>query len=899
MANHILVTGVTGFLGKVVVEELLRRKDELDVGTIYVLIRRKRGTSPARRFRYEVMASPCFSRLADGWERAVEVVAGELTEARCGLSDEAFTNVTAKVTHIIHCAASVDFHLPIAQAGAANITSALNMLELARRCTNLLVMADTSTAYVTQSDGHAIVHERLAPLPRSAESIYRSIVDGTANQDDLLGETGHPNTYTYTKCVAEHLLMERRGNVPLSIVRPSVIAASWRYPFPGWIDSAAAFAGFAISIGAGHMKALNAIPEERLDVIPVDEVAERLIRVALQMPPPRPEEQPSIYHATACIEHTCRIGDIIRTIVDFYRRHPVHRPAKMHYMGPGGARFKVREFRHHTAPTAAIRTFAKVTGQRKLARQAQRLGEGLAKLNRSFPYFTSRTFEFQSSVPITDPQFNAREYIELSCAGTYRYLLGKDDTEVSLAGRRHLGGASDAKWVLNQPRGNWAVRGGSYAVRKTLKNAAELVTFDQPSFERAIAAAPDGSLTVLIPSHRSYLDFVLVSYLAFARPDLGIAIPQIAATSDFSRIPVLGELFRHAHAFYIRRGVGREDPELTRQIQDLAANRQTLEFFIEGTRSRSRQFLRPKRGLLRALQTTGTTINILPIAISYDRVPEEAVFATELSGEPKPKMELRGLLRWTANVSRGRIDLGRVHMTCGDAVLLEPKSDVRDVADRVMEQLQTCTATSTYHLRAFLHRNRIDGIDLPWLRRAILRRGGQIIDSRLAGEEDVSATMEQCMRYHWLHLFYGEAVAAYPHHPAIQHHCRLNGYAAQPGDLNVDAELQDPCVRALLQALFEPICRDYVTVTDALGSPSGRVAVSTPKAVVQKVATAHLPNVEACFEDLVQRGILVATVGDEYEWGPNATHLADYAATCIWPDDVPTDGPRWSTVVWA
>ena len=900
MGKHVFVTGVTGFMGKVVLEQLVRRRAELKIDTVYVLIRRKRGTAPARRFRYEVMGSRCFSRIEDGWERAVEVVAGELTEPRCGLSDEAFARVTSKTTHIIHCAASVDFHLPIAQAAASNITSALNMLQLARKSPNLVHMIDTSTAYVTPTDGSAPIRERLAPLPRAAEAIYRSIVDGTADQGVLLKETGHPNTYTYTKCVAEHLLMERRGDVPLTILRPSIISAAWRHPFPGWIDSAAAFAGFVMGVGSGHMRVLQASADAHLDLIPVDEVADRALHLAFITPPPTEVDQPAIVHATAGVQNACRIGDVARTVVDFYRRHPVHREPALRYIGPGGKRFAAKNLQHHKLPVTAARAVFKVTGQKKLDRQAKRLVQGLDKLNSSFPYFTTRTFDFRSSLPMDNPQFNAREYVEVSCAGVYRYLLQRNEAEVPFAGRRHVDAGSDLAWMVKQPRGNWAVRGSALTVKKALKRSTELVTFDQPSFERAIASVPEGALTVLIPSHRSYMDFVLVSYLAFARPDLGIAIPRIAATSDFKKIPVLGELFKHTNAFYIKRGLGREDPDLTRRIRELAANKETLEFFIEGTRSRSRQFLRPKRGLLRALQNTGASVAILPIALTYDRVPEESVFATELAGSDKPKMQLRGLLKWSAKMSSGKVSLGRVHMTCGEPVLLDACADVRQVADDVMDELQSNTATTTFHLRSFLRHNEIEGIDLPWLRRALLRRGGQILDSRLQVTKDTTAMMEQCMRYQWLHLFYPEAVAAYPNHPAIRHHCEVNGFATPSMDVDVDAELADPCVRALLKALFEPICRDYVTVAWSLGSPTGRIEVSSPKALVRKVPTAHLPNIEACFNDLVERRILKRTAVDgEFDWGPRADDVVEYEAMCRWPEDEPVEAPGWSTVVWA
>lgn len=896
----VLLTGVTGFMGKVVLEQLMRRSAELQIETVYVLIRRKRGTSPAKRFRYEVLASECFSRLADDWERRVEVVAGELTEPRCGLSAEAYERVTDKTTHIIHCAASVDFHLPIAQAASANITSALNMLQLARKSGKLVHMVDTSTAYVTPTDGTGKLLERLSPLPRSADAIYRSIVDGNADEDALLAETGHPNTYTYTKCVAEHLLMERRGDVPLSVLRPSIISAAWRYPFPGWIDSAAAFAGFVVGIGTGHMRVVQAKTETHLDLIPVDEVADRALHLAFIAPPPTEVDQPAIYHATAGLKNACRIGDVTKTIVNFYRRHPVQRAPGVRYIGPGGRRFELSNFRYHTAPISAAQTLFRVMGNKKMERQAKRLATGLNKLNYSFPYFTTRSFDFQSSLPLQNPQFNAREYVEVTCAGVYRNLLLRDEAEVPFAGSRHVDSGPDLLWTLKQPQGGWAIRGSALAVKKSLKRCLELATFDQPSFEQALAAVPEGALTVLIPSHRSYMDFVLVSYLAFARPELGIAIPRIAATSDFKKVPVIGKLFKHTNAFYIKRGVGREDPELTQQIMDMAAKGETLEFFIEGTRSRSRQFLRPKRGLLRALQGTGATVAILPISLTYDRVPEESLFASELAGADKPKMELRGLLRWTSRVSAGKVALGRVHMTCGAPVVLDGQADVRDVANQVMAELQRNTATSTFHLRSFLQHNRIVGIDQPWLRRAILRRGGQVLESRLAVDKHMTATMEQCMRYQWLHLFYDDAMAAFPNHPVIRRHCELNGYATQGTDMDLSAELADPCLRALLKALFEPVCRDYVTVAFSLGSPTGRIEVSDPAAVVRKVPTAHLPNVEACFEHLVERGILQpAAVVGQFEWGPSAKDITAYEAMCRWPEDEAVVDPGWSTVVWA
>ncbi len=180
--SHVLLTGVTGFLGKVVLADLLRRRAALGLDGVTVLIRNKKnkdGTvqAPARRFADTVATAQVFADLPSGWLERVTVVAGDLEQPGCGLSPDDRTRVLDTVTHVIHCAASIEFDLPIKDAAAANITSALGVLELARACPKLVSMVDTSTAYVTPwRDGP--IPEKLAHLPRPAEELYASIQRG-------------------------------------------------------------------------------------------------------------------------------------------------------------------------------------------------------------------------------------------------------------------------------------------------------------------------------------------------------------------------------------------------------------------------------------------------------------------------------------------------------------------------------------------------------------------------------------------------------------------------------------------------------------------------------------------------------------------------------------------------
>ena len=743
-----LLTGVTGFLGKVLLEEMFRRREELALERVYVVIRSRGSRHAGERFRREVAASPCFSQLPEDWARDVVVVEGLLERPSLGLEAGLRDELASRVTHVIHAAASVKFDLPLEQAARSNVTTSLNLLELARGFARLERMVSLSTAYVTPHPGPGVpIREALAALPAPAATIYDAILRGDAEESQLLEQSGHPNTYTLTKSLAEHLLFERRGRVPLSIIRPSIISGSWRHPFPGWIDSTAGFGSFVVLLGLGQLRVVGGAPDARLDLIPVDEVARWVLNEC-------GGEAPSngaaiLRHAVAGVARSARIQDCWGTIQEFFQDHRVDRRPVIGFLGRRGLRFALADLVHHRlAPTvAALRTSGTL-------RSARQMRTRIAHLNRVFPYFTTRSFEFESSVAL-DPSFEAGAYVRRVCRGVYRHLLRRDETEWPLAGRLHPGHGGDLRWSLGRPHGNAWIRFASWVMTKVLRRTVTRVTVDIPSFEAARRAARDGSPLVLVPNHRSYFDFVLCSYLCFARPDLGIAIPHIAATIEFGRIPILGRILAALHAFYLRRGQGREDPELTRRVHALIGEGRTLEFFIEGQRSRTREFLPPKRGLLRCLQATGRSCTLLPIAISYDRVPEEAAFAAELAGAPKARMRLGPLLGWTLKAWRGRIDLGRVHLACGAPVHLDRESDVHDVSHAVIQRLQEATVSTTYHLRAFLQRHPTEAVDAVWLRNTIRELGGRVIESDLTPPDDLDPLIAATLRHQFAHLFEG------------------------------------------------------------------------------------------------------------------------------------------------
>ncbi|KAM9316756.1 dihydroxyacetone phosphate acyltransferase-like [Gastrophryne carolinensis] len=156
---------------------------------------------------------------------------------------------------------------------------------------------------------------------------------------------------------------------------------------------------------------------------------------------------------------------------------------------------------------------------------------------------------------------------------------------------------------------------------------------------------------VLLPSHRSYIDFLLVSYILFC---YDLAVPVIAAGEDLSRMKIIGQLFRSCGAFYMKRtfkGNKLYSAIFAEYVKTMIRiGHAPIEFFIEGTRSRTGKTLHPRFGLLNIVMEPffkGEVfdLNLIPISISYERIVEEAIYVQELLGTPKPKETTSGLLR--------------------------------------------------------------------------------------------------------------------------------------------------------------------------------------------------------------------------------------------------------------
>jgi glycerol-3-phosphate O-acyltransferase len=197
------------------------------------------------------------------------------------------------------------------------------------------------------------------------------------------------------------------------------------------------------------------------------------------------------------------------------------------------------------------------------------------------------------------------------------------------------------------------------------------IEYDKADIERVRDAAKAGSL-VLLPSHKSHIDYLILSYV-FNNENL--QLPLIAAGDNLNFFPV-GPIFRRGGAFFIRRSFRGDklyaaivDSYIRRLIRDGFP----IELFLEGGRSRTGKLLPPKYGLLTmivdaAMAVPQRTTYFVPVSIGYERVIEAASYQHELTGGEKEKEDAAGLLK-TPEVLRHRY--GRINLQFGEILSLE------------------------------------------------------------------------------------------------------------------------------------------------------------------------------------------------------------------------------------
>lgn len=378
--RRIAVTGATGFLGTALVERVLRTVPDCQVA---LLVRPGR-RGAAERIRREILRNDCFDRLRSQlggrfdaeMDRRVLPLAGDVATDGLGLDDEG-RDLLAGCHIVIHSAAAVSFDSPLDNAVEVNLLGPVRVAEAIRTASTagaLPHLIAVSTAYVAgtrRGDApEAILPEtpfatdvpwrdevaaaRRARADTDAESRTAPHLAGFTKQarrevgaagvpalaaraerlrDDWvkarlidLGKArarslGWPDAYAYTKALGERALLETRGDVPLTIVRPSIIESALADPSPGWIRGFRMAEPVIISFGRGLLKEFPGVPEGVVDVIPVDLVVAAILAVAASGP--AADGQPSVFQVASGARNPLRYRRLVDLVRGWFLEHPL------------------------------------------------------------------------------------------------------------------------------------------------------------------------------------------------------------------------------------------------------------------------------------------------------------------------------------------------------------------------------------------------------------------------------------------------------------------------------------------------------------------------------------------------------------------------------------------------
>ncbi|CAN7999089.1 unnamed protein product [Ixodes hexagonus] len=456
----VFLTGGTGFLGKILIEKLLRSCHSLK--NVYILLRAKDGMAPAERME-ELLNCPVFESIKRDNPTALGKlvpVIGDILLPGLGLSQPDLKTLVENVSVVYHSAASVRFDEPLRKAIDINVLGTRRVLELCHKLKSIAAFVHVSTAYCFCNRDH--IDEVVYP-----ESIpYQRVIDVSEwleedLQEKILGQVmgGRPTTYHYTKALAESLLVHEGGNLPIVILRPSIVTCSWKEPMVGWVDNFNGPAGFVIATGKGVLRSMVIRPNSSADIYPVDMVANMMITSSWHIWKQPPMSAPFVINCTS--------GSFRRLtwqqIFEYSKPLVLKYPSNVVYRYPGGS-FKTSHFWHavacqldHNLPAFFVDTLARLFGQKPI------LGDVYKRIHRAMgmlEFFVTHEWTFavdnlrllMAELEGSDRQtfdFDIRTidwvpYLEQYILGVRKYVL-KEDPSTIPAARKKLASCNGAK----------------------------------------------------------------------------------------------------------------------------------------------------------------------------------------------------------------------------------------------------------------------------------------------------------------------------------------------------------------------------------------------------------------------------------------------------------------------
>mgnify|MGYP005984419535 CR=1 FL=1 len=260
-------------------------------------------------------------------------ISGDTTQANLNISNDDQKTLQDNVDVVFHMAATVRFDQTLKAAVTHNTVGTKNLLDFLCTFKKLAAFVHVSTSYCHCT--HVELHEKVYQAPHDPRKILDMV---TWMDDDLLNFLTPrliqkwPNTYAYSKCLTEQLVVEYSSKIPIVIARPSIVTAAWKEPYAGWVDNLHGPTGLIVGAGKGVIRSMHCNPDFEANLVPVDCTINSLSIIGWKLGS-SPSNNVQLYHLTANNDNSISWGNALQ----MGRKHFYDNPFSVCLWYPGGS----------------------------------------------------------------------------------------------------------------------------------------------------------------------------------------------------------------------------------------------------------------------------------------------------------------------------------------------------------------------------------------------------------------------------------------------------------------------------------------------------------------------------------------------------------------------------------
>ncbi|XP_032665258.1 putative fatty acyl-CoA reductase CG5065 isoform X2 [Odontomachus brunneus] len=384
--------------------------------------------------------------------KKVKPLEGDISLHNLGLTDNQRGTLINEVHIVFHFAAILQMQAKLKDSVELNMIGTRRVLDLTKQMKHLQVFLHLSTAFchVDQME----LTEDVYDAPHDPDDIIRLVQWMNERTIDLITPQLlglHPNTYTYTKCLAETQVAREYPNLPCVIARPSIVTPAVKQPLSGWVDNLNGVTGILVAGGKGLLRTMLCNTQNRAEIIPVDFAINSIIGISHKVATQEKPKSIPVYNITQSGILPITWGELLGLGRNLIYQYPFE--GQLWYPGGDPRTNKIVHyllvFFFHIIPAYLFDFLMLIFRQKRfMIRTQKRISNGITLLQ----YFTMRDWAFDNTKLLImrdemSPEdkktfqmdlelLDINEYVKIFILGTRQYCMKENLSSLPKA-RRH------------------------------------------------------------------------------------------------------------------------------------------------------------------------------------------------------------------------------------------------------------------------------------------------------------------------------------------------------------------------------------------------------------------------------------------------------------------------------